>query len=75
MAGGSGWGGEVTEWHKIAERPEPGRSYLIRTEGAGPIYDVAFFNGKRPDGTDWWTLGDIQLSGRAVTHWAPITDP
>jgi hypothetical protein len=65
----------MIDWQKIRKPPEPGKSYLVRATAVGPIYDVAFFNGRRPDGSMWWTLGNIDLDARSITHWADINEP
>lgn len=62
-------------WISIDKKPPPGRSYLIRTVAAGPVYDVAFYNGRRPDGSEWWTTTDIEWNVKAITHWAEISEP
>lgn len=59
----------------MKEVPKPGRSYLIRTEAVGPVYDVAFYNGLRKDGSHWWTLTNIEIDARSITHWAEINEP
>ncbi len=66
----------ASAWTTTVKRvPKPGASYLIRTVAVGPTYDVAFYNGRNKDGSHWWTLGNIDIDPRAITHWASITDP
>lgn len=66
----------ASAWTTTVKRvPKPGASYLIRTAMVGPVYDVAYYNGRRPDGAHWWTLGNVDIDPRAITHWATITDP
>lgn len=64
------------QWNKFTKSyPDPGRSYLVLIEGPGHIADVAFYEGRRPNGDHWWIMGNINLSDRIMTHWAEIEYP
>lgn len=65
----------MINWFSMKAKREPKRSYLVRAVIVGPVYDVAFYEGKRPDGTDWWIIGDASIPQTALTHWAEITEP
>lgn len=65
----------MINWFSIRAKPDPGRSYFVRSILVGPVYDVAFYEGKRPDGSDWWIMGDAEIPAKAITHWAPINEP
>lgn len=66
----------ASPWTAMTKKvPKPGAAYLIRSFAAGPVHDVAFYNGRNKDGSHWWTLGNVELDPRAITHWASITDP
>lgn len=63
-------------WKPLAEMPPPGRSYLIAASYGGiETFDVAFYNGQRKDGSDWWTLGDVEISPECITHFAELRMP
>lgn len=64
-------------WVKSTVRwPDPGRSYLVRTIAAGPVYDVAFYNGILPGGQRSWVMTDCELNSERITHWAELpADP
>ena len=69
-------GPQPTVWTRVTSAiPDLGRSYLVRAEAVGPVYDVAFFNGTRKDGSLWWTLGNVDIDAKSITHWAEITEP
>lgn len=60
-------------WNSIKKVPTEGRSYLIEADyGAGPVYDVAFYNGKSPDGSHWWTMGNVNILPKSILKWAEI---
>lgn len=61
-------------WTRVdAKQPEPGRSFLIAaTYGGIEAFDVAFYNGRRPDGSHWWTLTDIDIDARCIDFYAAI---
>jgi hypothetical protein len=60
-------------WTPIRTTPTPGRSYLIAANYGGvETHDVAFYNGKRPDGSHWWTLGDVEIDQKCIIAWAVI---
>lgn len=65
----------MIDWKRISTLPTTGKSYLVRTVAVGPVYDVAFFNGKRSDGSLWWTLGNVDIDAKSITHWADINEP
>lgn len=63
------------KWQRLAPHnlPEVGASYLIEAEyGAGVVHDVAFYQGKRPDGSLWWVMGNVEIDSRCITHFAEI---
>lgn len=63
-------------WVKLTKAyPEPGRSYLVLIDGPGFIADVAFYEGRRPNGDHWWIHGDINLADRIILQWAEIEYP
>ena len=64
----------AAEWVKTsAKLPTPGRSYLVITESAGQVPDVAFYNGVDAGGVRQWLLTDSSLGG--VLFWAEILTP
>lgn len=63
-------------WMSMRRKPEAGRSYLICARFAGMrICDVAFYNGTRPDGSHWWTLGNVEIAHAAIDHYAELLPP
>jgi len=64
-------------WTKLTKNtlPEPGRSYLIRTLSVVPVYDVAFFQGRRSDGALWWVVTNVDIDPGSITHYAEIEEP
>ena len=66
----------TTEFYSLTKlSPIPRRSYLVKTKSVGYVYDVAFFEGIRPDGQQWW-LGftGCQLSPDSIMGWAAILE-
>lgn len=63
-------------WIKISKQPTAGRSYLIHASYDGiETQDVAFYNGRRPDGSHWWTLGKIEIEQSCILLWAELYIP
>lgn len=66
----------ASHWIASKDRwPAEGRSYLVRTVAAGPVYDVAFYNGVQPGGLRQWLMTDCELNAAMITHWAMLYDP
>lgn len=67
----------MTKWIPLHPKKPPaeGYPYLIRTDLTGPIYDVAYFNGRHSDGTYWWTITNTAINEKDITHYAVIDEP
>lgn len=67
----------MTTWIRMTTRqPEIGRSYLIAaTYGGIETFDVAFYNGRRKDGSHWWTMTDVEIPDVAIDFWTEIDPP
>lgn len=71
-------GGPTTaalDWQPIRKLPPVDTSILVRSVMVGPVYDVAVFLGRQPDGTLRWILADIDIAHEQITHWALIQEP
>lgn len=64
------------EWRRLdTHTPPPGHAYLISADYSGiETFDVAFYNGKRPDGAHWWTLGNVAIDAKCISHYAEIAN-
>lgn len=63
-------------WISIAEQPRAGCSYLIAASfGGAQTFDVAFYNGRRKDGSHWWTLGNAEIDQATIDYYAEIEIP
>jgi hypothetical protein len=65
-------------WVKLkpkGPRPVLHNGVLVRTIGAGPVYDVACYAGKDAGGEERWIMADVRLDPNAITHFAVIEEP
>lgn len=53
----------------------PGRCYLIPSQMVGPVLDVAFYEGKKPDGSPWWVMGDVDINPQSIIKVAELYLP
>lgn len=63
-------------WTRTVDKlPDRGRNYLIVGDYAGAkVYDVAFFEGLKPDGSAWWILGASGVRSASVIAWSEIQE-
>lgn len=62
----------------VGKRPalQAGQSYLIYADYDGiRTCDVAFYQGKRADGSDWWVMGNIEIDPSCIECVAEILYP
>lgn len=63
-------------WTDISVPPVGRRSYLILANYDGiETCDVAFFEGRRPDGSLWWVLGNVEIAHSCIRMYAEINWP
>ncbi|GLU27987.1 hypothetical protein Brsp01_32200 [Brucella sp. NBRC 12950] len=63
-------------WKSIRNQPKPTRPYLVSaTYGGIRTCNVAFYNGKRADGSPWWAMSDIEIPQLAIDHYAELRPP
>lgn len=59
-----------------AEQPDEGQTVLIFADYNGlTAMDVAFYNGRNPDGSHWWTLANVEIAQRCIIAWAVLEEP
>lgn len=69
--------GAAKPWTNLKKaQPASGRSYLIAADYNGvETFDVAYYNGLRADGFHWWTLANVEIDQRCITHFSEISEP
>ena len=63
-------------WEKLktARSPSGGRVLIYANYGGLETYDVAFYEGKREDGSDWWIMSNVEIPTNRILFWAFINE-
>jgi hypothetical protein len=62
-------------WKSISVQPKPGTYLVSANYGGIATYDVAYYNGRRKDGSHWWTMADIEIDQKTIEFYAEIISP